>query len=84
MAFQRRGPEGREDRLTGFLLLPPIYFLLMRVPAQYVSVTERHAERKPEHKTRGFNFTVPYLEIDASSEAELETVNCGGVPRFNG
>ena len=49
--------------------------LVMRVPAQYVSVTERHAERKLEHRNRGLNFTVPYLEIDASSEAELGPVN---------
>ena len=49
-------------------------FLLMWVPAQYVSVTERHAERKLEHRNRDLNFTVSYLEIDASSEAELEPV----------
>ena len=47
----------------------------MWVPAQYVSITERHAERKLEHKHRGLNFTVSYLEIDALSEAELGPVN---------
>ena len=37
----------------------------MWVPPHYVSATERHAERKLEHRNRGLNFTVPYLEIDA-------------------
>ena len=46
----------------------------MWVPSSYKGVTERHAAREATRPNPGGNSAAPYLEIDASSEAELGMV----------
>ena len=56
----------------------------MWVPAQFVSITDRHAESKTERQNRGKNFTASCLEMDATAEPELRPVKSWESQLFTG